>query len=77
MKAASSCLKAVFLGAVLLKRDRCAGARPENHRCYCPSFGWRSLCYRPIWLLKKGSECFEGLSMNGKSSMISKALRSS
>jgi hypothetical protein len=28
-------------------------------------------------LLKKGSECFENLSMNGKSSAISKALRSS
>jgi len=28
-------------------------------------------------LLKKGSECFEGLSMNGKSSLISKPLRSS
>jgi hypothetical protein len=28
-------------------------------------------------LLKKGSECFESLSMNGKSSMISKLLGSS
>jgi hypothetical protein len=27
-------------------------------------------------LLEKGSECFESLSMNGKSSIISKVLRS-
>jgi glyoxylase-like metal-dependent hydrolase (beta-lactamase superfamily II) len=38
---------------------------------------WTATADEPSRLLKKGTECFERLSMNGKSAMISKFLRSS
>jgi hypothetical protein len=42
-----------------------------------PSSAFKVQKFKVQQVVEKGSECFESLSMNGKSSMISKPLRSS